>query len=590
MKVDPYAPPGAEFIGLWTPKTPVSIALALLLWLLLLWSRRLRPARWARLEESFRKLTERKTLCIVAVAVAPLAVRLALLPWSPPFDPSAHDEFGHLLVADTILQGRLANPPHPLRRHFETIYVLQQPAYASEYPVGQGLCLALGSALFGHPWAGVLLAVALMGGAITWALYAVLPPSWAVIGGLLGALHLGLKNWWINSYWGGAFAAFAGALLLGALWRLAERPRPGMAFAAGLGWSLAWLIRPYESTLLFAILLGFLLWRTVARRVERRLWLRCLVAAGIPIGAVFALTLLHNHRVTGSPFVLPYQHAQRHHGVPQSFIFQDPVPMPAGLTPQQRAVYEWQRRRHEQAQAAFARHLLLPAKETAEFYGSVFLLIGLIGLIWLRGYRFLPSALGMLLVALGLSGLFVFFFPHYISPYATLAVFVLTCGLLLLATKLWPRRGIGRALATAAVVGGLLDPVIQIVPVQAITRGVNYSATIRGELERRILTLEGKHVVVVQYTADHGFHQEWVFNRAEIDAAPIIWARYIDQEAIGELTSYYQGRCFWLAEVGGERARLSRLPLPPEWGPTVSCPPGAFEELALDYETVLRRR
>jgi hypothetical protein len=232
---------------------------------------------------------------------------------------------------------------------------------------------------------------------------------------------------------------------------------------------------------------------------------------------------------------------------------------------------------------------LLPAQETAEFYGSVFLLIGLIGLIWFRGYRFLPSALGILLLALGLSGLYVFFSPHYLSPYATLAVFVLTCGLLILATKLWPRRGIWRALAIAAVVGGLLDPVIQIVPVQAITRGVNYGATIRGELERRILTLEGKHVVVVQHTADHNFHEVWVFNRAEIDASPIIWARYIDQEAIGELTGYYRGRCFWLAEVGGERARLSRLPLPPEWRPRVSCPPGAFEELELDADTVRRR-
>jgi hypothetical protein len=56
--------------------------------------------------------------------LAPLVVRLAVLPWRPPPEPWVPDEFGHLLVADTLLAGRLANPPHSLWRHLETIYVL----------------------------------------------------------------------------------------------------------------------------------------------------------------------------------------------------------------------------------------------------------------------------------------------------------------------------------------------------------------------------------------------------------------------------------------------------------------------------------
>lgn len=590
MTADPYALPADELTTLWTSKTPVSIILAVVLSFLVLLFRRRWPERWSRLRDGFSKLAERRTLCILAVAIAPVLVRLTLLPWSPPFDPNVADEFGHLLVADTLLEGRLANPPHPLRRHFETIYVLQEPAYASKYPVGQALVLALGRVLFGHPWAGVLLAVALMGGAMTWALYAVLPPGWAVLGGLLGALHLGLKNAWINSYWGGAFAAFAGALLFGALWRLAAGPRTRLGFAAGLGWGLAWLIRPYESLPLFAIFWGFLLWRAVARRAERPSWVACAAAALIPIAVAFGITLLHNLRVTGSPFVLPYQHAQRHYGVPQSLVFQEPVPMPASLTAEQQAVYGWQRRNHDRVRANWTQHFIQVFRDTAEFYSNVFLLIGAGGFIWSMKSPIAIRALVILIFALTLSSLYFALLPHYVAPHAILVVTALTCGLWLLHKNLLPILHIGPALVTIAILGGLLDPIIQVIPVQALTRGVNYSAKLRGEVERRISAPGGQHVVIVRYGPDHNFHDEWVYNRAEIDAAQIVWARYIDEEALGELTEYYRGRCFWLAEVGRDQVRLRRLPLPPEWMPRASCPPGAFEELELDLEKVRRRR
>lgn len=167
---------------------------------------------------------------------------------------------------------------------------------------------------------------------------------------------------------------------------------------------------------------------------------------------------------------------------------------------------------------------------------------------------------------------------------------VLTCGLRLLLANFQPRLRIAAGLVTVAILGGALDPVLQVGPVQAVTRGINYSVTLRSEVERRVRALEHRHVIVVRYASDHNFHKEWVHNRAEIDAAPVVWARYIDEQALGELTEYFRGRCFWLAEVNNDRVRLSRLPLPPEWTPRVSCPPGAFDRLELDLETVRRRR
>src|ERR1022692_2771640 len=59
--------------------------------------------------------------CMLALAILPIALRLAMLAQSPAPTPNGSDDFSHLLVADTLRHFRLANPPHPLHQFFETI-------------------------------------------------------------------------------------------------------------------------------------------------------------------------------------------------------------------------------------------------------------------------------------------------------------------------------------------------------------------------------------------------------------------------------------------------------------------------------------
>ena len=151
-----------------------------------------------RIEQSFSRFAERKTLSIVVLFFSVIVVRLLALPLLPVPVPGIHDEFSYLLMADTFAHGRLANPPHPMWVSFETFHVNWLPQYASMYSPAQGFALVIGQ-LLGHPWIGVLLSDSAMCAAILWMLHGWFPARWAFLGGALAALKFGVASYWMNS-------------------------------------------------------------------------------------------------------------------------------------------------------------------------------------------------------------------------------------------------------------------------------------------------------------------------------------------------------------------------------------------------------
>ena len=175
-------------------------------------------------------LARRKGLAVFVVGFSALLLRLALLPLCPIPLQFGLDGPSFLLAADTFAHGRLTNPTPAMWTHFEGMHITMQPTYMSMYFPGYGLVMAAGKVLFGHPWYGVLISCALMCASICWMLQAWLPPTWALLGGVLAILRLGLFSYWINSYAGaGAICRSGRGAGTGCLPRLMKTARSATA-------------------------------------------------------------------------------------------------------------------------------------------------------------------------------------------------------------------------------------------------------------------------------------------------------------------------------------------------------------------------
>lgn len=503
--------------------------------------------------------------------------------------PAVHDEFAYLLAADTYASGRVTNPTHPMWEHFESLHVIQRPSYMAKYPPGQGLLLAASQAATGHPLPGVWLGVGLMCGAICWMLLGWLPYRWAIMGSFLVLVQLGLLGYWAQSYWGGALAAAAGALLFGGVRRLLDRgsteaglgikassgPRPppgpnvesrqrpwGPGLAIGVGLALLAITRPFESVVVSLPTLLFFL-HVLARSGDRR---SLLLGGVMPAAVVLALTAglmaYNNWRVTGDPMRTPYRHYSAERDPPYIFFLWNSATPPQAQEDPRFADMErqWYFERHTRL-----RTLSGYVAEKRKLVDVAFFLLGplivTLAFIPLMGSdpwgRF---ALVICATAVLANLAIPWTFPHYFAPVVGLAFFIAVSGLREVTRRLDGSAGSRSALGRGFVALILLFSIsifakrwIQHTFLEP-TRFEVQRATVVAELAER----EGDQLVLVRYADGHPWHEEWVYNAADIDAAPIVWARYLDEASNRRLLSYFEDRQAWVLDVNGD-ARLTPL-------------------------------
>ncbi len=521
--------------------------------------------RW--MEPYARRVAPKTGWCMLLLAILPVALRIALLPYHPVPSPDIYDEFGHLLVADTLRHFRLANPPHPLHQFFETFFVLQQPTYSSIYPLGQGLSMALGRMLFGIPWAGVLLSTAAFCALCYWMLRGWTTSPWALLGGLLAVVEFGPLNQWMNGYWGGTLSATAGCLVFGALPRFRETAHARDAALLGLGLALQLLTRPYEFIFLLGSVLLFLL--PSFRKIPR------LAPAFLVLLPAIALGFVQNKQVTGSWTTLPYMLSQYQYGVPAALTFQ-PNPVPHNdLTPQQQLDYKMQLTFRPSGPETIATYLTRLAYRV-RFYRFFFLpplYLALVAFLFaLREFRFAWVALTLVIFALGVN-----FFPafqfHYIAAATCLFVLVSITGLQQLSRL--TIRGLpagnqaARLIVYLCAVHFIFWYGLHIFDTAdfslAMRRYETWDSINHANPERRIevnqqlAKIPDKLLVFVRYSPRHIFQDEWVYNEADIDRARIVWARDLGTTEDEKLQHYYGDRAVWLLEPDVRPPKLSRF-------------------------------
>ena len=507
------------------------------------------------------KLAERMAWSMAVLAVLPILLRMLLLPHHPAPVADVFDEFGHLLVADTLRHFRLSNPSHPLPQFFETMFVLQTPSYSSIYPIGQGIALALGRMIFGNPWAGVMMSTAAFCALCYWMLRAWTTPAWALAGGVLAVFEFGPLSQWMNSYWGGTFAAMAGCLVFGSLPRLVERGRKRDAWLLGIGLGLNVLTRPYESIFLLVSVVVFL---APALKDIRRFAKPILIVMTLLLAAA-ALTMQQNKRITRQWTELPYALSQYQYGVPASLTFLADATPHRDLTPQQALEYKSQLTfrgaEHETLQS-----YLLRLEYRVRYYRFFFLPPLFLALPFflfrLREWRFAWVAGTLLLFALGIN-----FFPamqtHYLGAVTCLFVLAAVAGLEQMAR--W-KSDAARIVMFLCCAHFLFWYTLHIYDQREFSVALRPHETWDGlnhqNPERRIVvatrlaSMPGKLLVFVRYSPQHIFQDEWVYNEADLDGARVVWARDLGPEENRKLRMYYPDRQVLLFEPDGRPMRL----------------------------------
>ena len=435
-------------------------------------------------------------------------------------------------------------------RHFETFHVLQEPTYASKYPPAQGLFLALGQVTFAHPLAGVWLSGALMCSAICWMLFGWLPPRWAVFGGLVAVARFGVATTWTQSYWGGAVAALGGALVFGAVPRIVARaaPRDAILFAAGL--AVLANSRPFEGLVLAVPAVAYLGTRLLRLSgPERRAALGRVVAPALLVLVPCAGWMLaYDAAVTGSAFKLPYQAYQERYPFAPSFLWQEAVPAPPYRHDVIRQVSDdfLATYRAERTVPGYFAEAWRKLYNSGRFFVGSHLSLALLALPWL--FRTKKLALPLATVAATILALLVetYHMNHYFAPVTTAVVLVVTAGIRTIAA--WRPRGlpVGAALALALFVCAGLSAADQ---AWARRRGPP-AVWRRAEVLTELTNEGGRHLVLVRYGPKHLLSYEWVFNRADIDASPVVWARDLGEAENRDLLAYYPDRRVSLVQVG----------------------------------------
>jgi hypothetical protein len=391
----------------------------------------------------------------------------------------------------------------------------------SMYFPGQGLLMAAGQVLFGNPWICHSDLQRSHVCRLCWMLQAWLPPNWALLGGFIAMIRLGLFSYWTNTFHAaGSLAALGGALVLGALPRLIKTARIRYGLLMGVGMAILVVTRPYEGILLclpVAFVLSRWLWRK-RNSHSAAVQMRPIAAPLMLVIAAGAWMAYYDYKAFGNPLTPPYTVNRIQYAIAPYYVWQNARPEPAYRYKEMRNFYykgEMDYYTQIHSIAGFLPHTLTKiAIPTLLFFSGVVFLFPLIMVrrVFLdRRIRFL--VVGVLILAAGMV-IEIYLLPHYLAVY-TAAFYAI--GLQMMRhLRVWKpeRKPVGLALVRFSVAVCVVLATVRVfaVPLHFATNqwppsswnftwyGPQQFGRERARIESQLDQLPGGQLVIVHYS------------------------------------------------------------------------------------------
>jgi hypothetical protein len=325
--------------------------------------------------------------------------------------------------------------------------------------------------------------------------------------------------------------------------------------------------RPFEGLLVSVPTGVFLLLHIISQRGQA-LWLS-MRRTVIPIAIVLALTILgmgfYNLRVTGNPLHMPYlAHDQKYAMVPL-FLWQKLPPEPEyrhKVIRDVHATYFVPFHTSKQSIPGFLLEDVYPLLSMKFWTLNIFLLPVITSfpvlIPWMMRNRW--ARIGVLTQLILVLGLLTepFRYMHYSAPIIALNYYFVQRAVRL--TR-WRNTKFGHFVLPLT-----LFLAITLIFV-SVNRTINKERSTtwqnqRAELLKKLKQQDGRHLVIVSYGNRHSYHDEWVYNEADIDGAKVVFARAMNSKQDCQLAEYFKSHRIWSLEVDGDQSMPKLKPYP----------------------------
>ncbi len=492
--------------------------------------------------------------------------RIVDLPNHPIPTPVVADELANYLGAKTFAEGRLTNPPHEFTNDsLLEFYILDEPSRMMKYQPAMAGFMALGIAVFGDAYWGVVLLVSLAIASSYWAVR-----GWAGRGVSLyvsGILLLAMRapHYFIDSYWGGAHALLGSFLIIGAYPRIIDKKQYGYIWAALLGAVILLLSRTYEGGMLilsFSVCAIIVVWRKYSGEEIKTLIKNTFLPIIFVGGCLLAFQLHYNKVVTGDYLKLPYALYQEQRGHADLFWFLNTKTHELSSHYGLKTLQIWEDNFYNSNNALY-RFTWLPELLSGTFgrvdlLGSLlvlsFLIIIIIGIPAIiynvtRKRKYSPLYICLIVQVVGYIVMAYVPIPHYATVCFAALIVIIAVNLrdIYIASKYKYLYKI--------TLGGFLILFLLTSPIK-YPPNKQEEIAVKESIETELKQKDGYHLVLVDQrleASEKTLHFSFVYNEPDIDSAKIIWAWYLSPQQNKKLIEYYKDRNIWYIEPYKEK-------------------------------------